>query len=460
MLNSTDTTDQIMADTQNKATEAVLFVDDEPRILSSLRRLLRPLKLNVFFAESAKEGLAILETHHIDLVVSDMRMPEMDGAEFLTEVRRRWPETVRMLLTGFSDITSTIDALNKGGIYRYISKPWDDEELKEIIFEGLRIRRLERERDELLKLTQEQNKELQDLNANLERKVEARTQEIKQTSDMLDLAYKELRESYDTFVRVFSNFLENREALKKGQSQLVADFSKRIAQTLKLDEETTKAVYYAALLHQIGKVGMPDTLLQKSEQALDETERIKYQQYPLIGEAALTVISGLEETAKLIHSHAERYDGTGFPEKLSGKQIPLGARIISAVRDYIGLQTGLITNDIQTAESAITFMRAQAGKKYDINVIKCLDHFRNAYDVSSLYSDEVQLESHALEPGMRLSRDLLSSKGLLLISKGHVLNESMIEKLIRLEEVEKTKLLLFVAKKEEPAKEFEKRDKI
>ena len=116
--------------TQSKATTAqeaqatLLFVDDEANILSSLKRLFRPLGYRIFTAESGAQGLEIMERETVDLVVSDMRMPEMNGAQFLEKVREKWPETVRILLTGYAEIGATIEAINKGQIYRYISKPW------------------------------------------------------------------------------------------------------------------------------------------------------------------------------------------------------------------------------------------------------------------------------------------------------------------------------------------------
>jgi response regulator RpfG family c-di-GMP phosphodiesterase len=107
----------------------VLFVDDEVSILSALRRLFRPQGYRVLLAESAKAGLAMLETEPVDLVVSDMRMPEMDGAALLEQVHQRWPTVGRILLTGYADIGSTVAAINRGQIHRYIAKPWDDREL-------------------------------------------------------------------------------------------------------------------------------------------------------------------------------------------------------------------------------------------------------------------------------------------------------------------------------------------
>ncbi|HLO95881.1 MAG TPA: response regulator, partial [Burkholderiaceae bacterium] len=108
------------------STAVVLCVDDEPAILSSLRRLLRPKGYKVLLAEGGQAGLAMLAQEPVDLVVSDMRMPEMDGAQFLEQVRMRWPEVIRILLTGYADVSSTIAAINRGEIHRYISKPWDD----------------------------------------------------------------------------------------------------------------------------------------------------------------------------------------------------------------------------------------------------------------------------------------------------------------------------------------------
>ena len=126
---------------------AILCVDDEPSILSSLRRTLRRgTGYTVYTADSGRAGLDILEQHPVDVVVSDMRMPEMDGAEFLSNVSQRWPDTVRILLTGYADLRSTVDAVNDAGIFRYLHKPWEDIELKLALSQALELRHLEFDR--------------------------------------------------------------------------------------------------------------------------------------------------------------------------------------------------------------------------------------------------------------------------------------------------------------------------
>lgn len=127
---------------------ALLFIDDEENILSALRRLFRPHGYAIFTARGGAEALALLERMPVDLVISDMRMPQMNGAEVLEQIRLRWPDTVRILLTGYSDNDSTVAAINRGEIYRYVAKPWDDQALLQLVHDALRERKRRSERAE------------------------------------------------------------------------------------------------------------------------------------------------------------------------------------------------------------------------------------------------------------------------------------------------------------------------
>lgn len=146
----------------------VLCVDDEVNILNSLRRLLRPQGYRVLTAGSGAEGLAVLEQTPVDLVLSDMQMPEMDGVRFLEQVKARWPETARVLLTGYGDLASTVAAINQTEIYRYIPKPWDDAMVLKVVGDALERKILGREKARLEELTQKQNQALKELNATLQ----------------------------------------------------------------------------------------------------------------------------------------------------------------------------------------------------------------------------------------------------------------------------------------------------
>lgn len=152
-----------IVDNNREAAETMLFIDDEVNILTSLVRLFRPLGYRILTAQGGAEALALMQNEAVDLVICDMRMPDMSGAEVLEQIRKRWPNVVRLLLTGYSDIEDTIVAINRGEIHRYISKPWDDNEIVLVVRDALERKRLLAEKLRLEALTQKQNEEIKQL---------------------------------------------------------------------------------------------------------------------------------------------------------------------------------------------------------------------------------------------------------------------------------------------------------
>lgn len=169
-------------------TPAILVVDDEPAIMSSLRRVFRRDGYEILTAESGVEALSILDARSVDVVISDMRMQGMNGADFLAHVFARWPRTMRLLLTGFADLEATVEAVNAGHIYRYIRKPWQNHEIRSAIRDALSVKRLSDERDELLKLSQDQNQRLKAVNCALEDANEERGKLTRQLQWELEFA--------------------------------------------------------------------------------------------------------------------------------------------------------------------------------------------------------------------------------------------------------------------------------
>ena len=410
----------------SEAAVTLLFVDDEANILASLKRLFRPFGYRIFTAEGGAQGLEILARETIDLVVSDMRMPEMNGAQFLEQVRQKWPETVRILLTGYAEIGVTIDAINKGQIYRYISKPWEDNDITVTIKLALQQKMLEREKRRLEALTHKQNEELKDLNANLEEKVKARTEEVRQTMAFLETAHEKLKKSFITSVRVFSNLIEMRDAGMVGHSRRVADLSRTMAQRMGMSDAEIQDVFIAALLLDIGKIGLPDSLLNKPFPSLNTAERVEVIKYPIKGQLALMALEQLQGAAQLIRHHRERFDGMGYPEQLAGLAIPLGARILALVKDYDLAQIGTLISKRMNQAGAAIFIQEGRGRSYDPAVV---DAFRQVIGVGAAPAHrkpELALRLAQLKSGMVLSQDLITSSGVLLLAKDHILDANLI----------------------------------
>jgi response regulator RpfG family c-di-GMP phosphodiesterase len=426
------------------AERTLLFVDDEPNILASLRRLFRNPAYRVFTGEGGRAGLAVLEKERVDLVISDMRMPEMTGAEFLAEVAKRWPGTIRILLTGYADLSSTIDAVNKGAIYRYVSKPWEDNDLRITVQQALEQQHLRRERERLTAVVARQNAELRELNAGLEAKVKARTEEIRQTADMLELAYKELKRSYVEAIPVFASFAELGEGERAGHGRRVADMARALAELVGLGEEDVQNVYFGALLHDIGKLGMPGELLAKPFVAMSTEERAQIMRHPVIGQAAFMALDAMQDAARLIRHHHERFDGKGYPDKLTGEAIPVGARILAVVNEFDALQLGTLVEGQLTMPEARSFLVANRGTRYDPKVV---DAFLQWLDVNPDYgrvANDLRLTSDDLRPGMTLARDLVNADGILILSRGRALSDRMIGQIKRFEREENRGFTIFV----------------
>jgi response regulator RpfG family c-di-GMP phosphodiesterase len=420
----------------------VLFVDDEVSILSALRRLFRPQGYRVLLAESGKAGLAMLETEPVDLVVSDMRMPEMDGAALLEQVHQRWPTVGRILLTGYADIGSTVAAINRGQIHRYIAKPWDDRELVMCVKDGLERRRLEKENRALQLLTQRQNDELQALNADLAARVKARTSELEQVNAMLETSFAQLQENFLLSINVFSGLIELRGGGMAGYSREVADLARRTARRLNLGAAVEEDIYIAGLLHEIGKIGFPDTMLRKPLSAMSSDELALYRRYPLNGEAALLPLGRLQRVARLVRSHHERIDGKGYPDALSGDEVPLGAQVVSVACDYYAAQSGRLSLKRHSAAEAHSLILGGAGTRYEKAVVEAFELALK--DEPSEKPSDRELQAHEVMPGMVLSRDLLSPQGTLLLAAGFVFDTRVVKQLREFAGREGAKLHVFV----------------
>ncbi|WP_397459525.1 HD domain-containing phosphohydrolase [Pseudomonas asplenii] len=429
----------------------ILLVDDEESILNSLRRLLRSQPYEVVLADSGARALEILAEQPVDLVISDARMPNMDGATLLARIHELYPSTLRILLTGYADLDMITKAINEGRIYRYLSKPWNDEELGLTVRQALAYQHSERERQRLQVLAREQNQQLQQLNETLEKRVLARTSEVQQTADMLDLAYEELKRSYAVTAEVFSRMVEWRLPKDKQTNRAVIDLVRAWSKANALDEADSRNLAMAAALHNIGKMGWTDGMMGAPADQLHHTERERYRGYPKQSESLLMTLEPMQDAARLILHHQERWDGSGFPDHLKGEVIPLGSRVLKLAVDFIELQHGLILERRLNSDEALLFIRKYAGRLYDPELVEpfikvCAEHLS---DVTAGDPTVKVLSTRELAAGMVLARNLNADNGMLLLNAGKVLSGPLVEKLIGFEAMEGAKYSVFVKVPEE-----------
>jgi putative nucleotidyltransferase with HDIG domain len=290
----------------------VLYVDDEPLILRAVQRALRDTELNVDVASSAEQGLRMLEEKQYAVVAADYRMPGLDGIQFFERVRRLWPETVRVLITGQGDFDLALKAINRAELFRFLTKPWDANDLRNTLERGCMQYRIVKENQELTCLLEKKNVELTQVNERLDGEVQRRT------SDLL---------------ASLLNALDLRDTETQWHSRRVALYSRRLAEALVLPSEETLTIERGALLHDLGKIGVSDTILLKPGK-LTEEEWDEMRRHTVYGFQMLKSIDFLGNARLLVRSHHERHDGNGYPDGLKGEEIYIGARIFAVIDTY------------------------------------------------------------------------------------------------------------------------------
>ena len=410
----------------------ILCVDDEPGILSALRRLFRVHGFQVLAAESGAAGLELLRTHEVDLVISDMRMPEMDGVQFLSQVRQRKPELMRLLLTGYADIASIAGAINQGEIYRYIAKPWDDQEIILIVKDALERSALIREKKRLEGVVRAQNEELKLINASLEQKVEERTAELRATNQALNVANERTKQNFITSIKMFTSLIELRDQRLAGHSRRVADLARQLGVLQGLSAHDAQDLFVAGLLHRIGMIGFDDDMLRTPVAAMSSRQLDIFHAHPARAEELLMPLSELKHTVEIVASQLERFDGSGYPQGLMGRAIPMGARILAVASDFDSFQLGTLETQRMTRAQALDVLQQRSGRLYDPAVVQSLKSMvGDSNHEPALAGPRVTrtVRSSELVAGMVLGRDLSSPNGQLLLSAGHMLDDAVITKI-------------------------------
>jgi len=343
----------------------ILIVDDEENILKTLERLLEDEGYRIFFADSSLKGLEIIKHEDIHLVISDQKMPGMDGIKFLYEVKKISPDTIRIMLTGFADVNIAIQAINEGGVYRFITKPWNNVELLSAVKQGIEYYNLQKELGRLNKRIQSQNIELKEWNFKLEQKVADQTKHIR---DLFLDAIKSL---------VFA--LEAKDKYTEGHARRATEYAAYICKKMSLSKEYTEDIILGSLLHDIGKIGIIESILNK-EKKLTKAEYDHIQTHVLIGERILTPIIKNETVLKIVRHHHENIDGSGYPDGLKGTAIPLEARIVAVADTYDALLSGRSYRKSTDNVKAIKELRKFSGTQFDPEIVEILTN--NGYSLA------------------------------------------------------------------------------
>ncbi len=315
----------------NTTKQTVLIVDDEENNLQLLRRTFRG-QYNLLMAHNGVEALEVVKQHRdeIALIVSDQKMPVMEGTEFLKQVKDINPSIIKILLTGHVGTDILVSAINDCDLFQYILKPFEPEELKIAVDSGI-------------------SKYIMGSNNKL--------------------YYNELRELFYKTIRAISNALDTKDAYTNGHSLRVTLYSMILAKELNLDDTFMEDIEIAGLLHDIGKIAMPKSILCKNGRLNDE-EFLIMKSHPTQGGKIVFNIKKLQMISGWVKAHHEKWDGTGYPDGLKGEEIPFPGRIIAIADTYDAMTSTRPYRTALTHEYAISEIERNAGTQFDPKLAK------------------------------------------------------------------------------------------
>ncbi len=326
-----DSIEQILKAEITSEKHTILLVDDEENNLQLLKRTLRG-QYDILTATDGKQALDIIneQGHDISLIVSDQRMPEMTGTDFLKQINKTHPDIIKILLTGQADTEIMVESINECQIYQYILKPFDPVDLSETVKSGID-------------------------------KFDLSNTKIEMLNDLRELFYKTIKS--------ISSALDAKDPYTHGHSLRVTLYSLILAKELGLDDKTLEEIETAGLLHDIGKVGIPQKILCKPGKLTDEEFEIM-KSHTEQGEKIVKKIKKLDVISNWLKSHHERWDGHGYPAGLKGEDIHISARIIAIADTYDAMTSTRSYRTALTHEVAISEIAKCAGSQFDPNLAK------------------------------------------------------------------------------------------
>ena len=396
---------------------AVLIVDDDAGVLDVLGEELRWEKFDVTTSVSAVEAVRRLDEKHFAVIISDQRMPEMTGLEFLARARERQPLASRILVTGIVAPETLICAINDGEIYRFLGKPWTRAELLAAVGDAVRRHELLVANERLASQTEQLNRDLAKANAALSAKIEQLTAQKAE----LDATHEALTENFEHSLGLCYRIINTFYPLIGTRTKAVVDICRTMSSAGRFTAEEKHVLVTSAWLHDIGLIGLDRDLLHRyfhQPEACTEADWQLIAEHPLYGQMLAAFVDRLAAVGATIRAHHERYDGRGYPDRVAGEAIPWTARCLAVAVGFV--ETGL------PPEEAGEFLVRNSGAAFDPEAVRLF--FKTTASVE-LPRQVCEIMVRELEPGMCLAKGLFSPAGLLLVPENHALTAAQIAKI-------------------------------
>lgn len=421
---------------------AILVVDDEPYVLRAIQRLLKSRDADVLTAPNGLQAIQMLKRNdQIAVVISDQFMPGMSGAELLEHIRQDYPDVVRVMLTGNNDLATAVEAINRGDVFRFVLKPWKNEELSRIVDMASEQYIVQNNHRRYQEFVRDQNNRLKLLNDELERRVQERTSALLSSREEITRLYNELQDSFDSTIQVLLSSMELGDIKIVDHCRRTAQRAQQLSLEVDLSEGTVKPLVRAGLLHWIGLVGAPTNMFAKDVEDFDVEEQAIWEFHNLLGQQVIQSVPALHRTGLIMLHYLRRYDDLEFrvgmdigQGKIVDEELLLSCRILKICSFFERSRTIAQTrdkagklDDRQIMKRGIDTLKQGVGTRFDPNLVRRFSEMV-----------ETQLRSKRLErrlnsiieiqPGMILAKPIETIQGIPIAPQDIVVTEELLRR--------------------------------
>ena len=443
---------------------SLLILDDEQEVLNALNRVLRK-DFDLYLFSDPFQALDFYRDKPVPLVVSDMRMPHMDGAKFLARIAEINEKSKRFLLTGHADINTTVAAVNEGKISHFFSKPWDNDDLIKQLKAAAAVYNKSATSKQLFKQNIKENEKLVSLNASMKQMVRQSQKKIHHYSLSQTKNFTRFKKTFSAFIDIFADTIALHTQDKTRHNYRIAAQARHIATQLKCEKLATFEIYVAGLLYETGKLYLPQSLLQQTYEQLSHQEQSTYQYFYQNCEPLLGSVDELTAIIEIIKHIPQPYDTkeydqeddrseTGIDAATPKQAPPLGSKILSIVIFFDNLLIDRQTSLTISYLEAIRKITLLSGEIFDPQLVACFIKFIE--DMQVIEDDngdsnvnetiEYVINTSQLTEGMQISQNLILEGHSILLTQGTVIKKKHIEKLRDIEEEQHTQLIIFISR--------------
>lgn len=416
---------------------SVLLLDDEQEVLNALQRVLRN-DYQVHAFTDVKAAIEFFQNSPTQIVISDMKMPKMNGAEFLSHIIKINSRSKRVVLTGYADTELAKQAINEGKISAYLNKPWNNKELKATLAALIDELKAENKKSSVIKNLKLDNQRLsanQNSMTKVARFIQANNTSIVNTHQKLQVLNIEL-------LHLSANLVAMQTQDTSGHTFRIAQQSKMLANRLKLKEPHCVNVYLAGLFYRIGISTLSPALIAIPWYKMTANEKLAWMKYPPVSADILSTVESLSPCAKIVRHIYEHFDGSGIPDHLSNEDIPVTARILAITIHFDLLVSGKITEQCLSPQEAIIVMKRSLGSLFDSKIFSKF----TAMLSSPLAAESLEIAKSIgeLQPGMTLAQDILNHEQHKLLNEKTVLSQAHIDSLAKHQEHTKKVIIAYI----------------